>query len=448
MDAAGESETVRIAPNLRAEFERTGLPRHLALFYRSIEDQLTTAATYVEYGLQNDRRCLYLADDNTPSRIESAFEAAGIDVASRKAHGDLRIRDASEVYLDAGFDPQRMISTLEDACHAAVDDGYDGLLVAGENTWSFHTDTSFDHVLDFEADFDADCPDLPVTALCQYDLNRFGESSVAKAIRTHEWIVYRNTLCGNPYYLPPAEYRGGEEPDLNVRLMLEQTHDLARTRRQVERREQRLEVVNRVLRHNVRNEINVVRGYLDRLLTEESLSPEAAAWAETAIAHLDGLGQLSDKARHVQESLGSDTVERVDLGTALERAVERTRRDHPEATVEIRGDTDVSVLADPDVDAALAELVTTVAAVGSGDSPRVTVRVDGADVESVRVEVGNPDSRIPESDRRALREGRETKLEHASGLGLWFVKWIVENSRGTMRFPDGGAVRIELPPAQ
>jgi hypothetical protein len=32
---------------------------------------------------------------------------------------------------------------------------------------------SYDHVVDFEADFDATCPDLPVTALCQYDLDRF-----------------------------------------------------------------------------------------------------------------------------------------------------------------------------------------------------------------------------------------------------------------------------------
>jgi len=452
MDAAGDVETtreLRTAPHLRAEFERSALPRHLALFYRSPETQLTAAATYVGYGLRNDRRCLYLADDNTPAQIESAFDAAGIDVAARTAADDLRIRDASEVYLDAGFDPDRLISTLKDACTAAVDDDYDGLLVAGENTWSFHTDTSFDHVLDFEAEFDADSPDMPVTALCQYDLSRFCESSVAKAIRTHERIIYRNTLCENPYYLPPSEYRETENSELNVRLMLEQTHDLARSRQQVERREQRLAVVNRVLRHNVRNEMNVIRGYLDRLRSDASLRPAAETWVETAISHLDDMVEMSDKARYVQDSLGSGSAEHLDLGSVLGRAVGQARRDYPEATIEIHGDADVSVLADTNLDAALTELVTNAAGARSEDRPAVTVLVDNADVESVRIEVGVPGWGIPETDRRALQEGEETKLEHADGLGLWFVKWIVESTQGTMTLPDDGAdVRIDLPRAQ
>ena len=48
-----------------------------------------------------------------------------------------------------------------------VADEYDGFWVAGELSWCFHTDLPYDHVVDFEADFDAACPDLPVTALCR-----------------------------------------------------------------------------------------------------------------------------------------------------------------------------------------------------------------------------------------------------------------------------------------
>lgn len=449
-DDASAASGVDVVPSLRAAFERRTLPRHLALFYQSAREQLTAAATYVSYGLQNDRRCLYLVDDNTRARVESAFETAGIDVEGRIAAGDLQLRDAGEMYLDADFEPQRMIDELEAACLESVEAGYDGLLVAGENTWSFHTETDFDHVLDFEIDFDAHCPELPVTALCQYDLTRFNEESIAKAVWTHEYVVYRNTLCENPYYLSPSQYRSDGNQRLNAQLMLEQTYDLARAQREIERREQRLGVVNRVLRHNVRNDMNVARGNLERLLDAEPLSAEAESWVRTAIDHLDSVIETADKARYVQASLGAGTVRRVRLARPVEEAIAEAHESHPDAEIEVEGAVDTVVFADTNLGAAMAELLQNAIVHQRTDRPRVTVRASVPDVGTVHVDIDNPGPPIPESDRRALREGAETPLEHASGLGLWFVKWIVENGEGRLRFPDDGEpqIRVELPRSQ
>ena len=48
-------------------------------------------------------------------------------------------------------------------------------------------------------------------------------------------------------------------------------------------------------------------------------------------------------------------------------------------------------------------------------------------------------------------EARETALEHASGLGLWLVHWIVTESGGDIeiatREPTGTVVRMWLPRA-
>jgi signal transduction histidine kinase len=48
-------------------------------------------------------------------------------------------------------------------------------------------------------------------------------------------------------------------------------------------------------------------------------------------------------------------------------------------------------------------------------------------------------------------EARETALEHASGLGLWLVHWIVTESGGDLeidtREPTGTVVRMWLPRA-
>ncbi|SFB70637.1 Signal transduction histidine kinase [Halobiforma haloterrestris] len=438
---------------LRADFADRELPRHLALFYDGQDEQLAAATAFVDYALQSGHRCVYLYDDNVESRIETALRAIGIDVEDRIEAGDLWIEDASERYLENGFDPDRMIDTLERACEAAVDDGYEGLFVAGENSWCFHTEETFDHVLEFEAQFDTTCPELPVTALCQYDLARFGEESIAKALWTHERIIYRNTICENPYYVPPERYRSQPKPELNARLMLEQTYDLSRTRQVVENREQRLTVVNRVLRHNIRNDLNTALGMLETLADDERLEPTEREWVEAALDSTRQVVEIADKARYVQRTVEEPRIQPLSLADVVDRARERVADEHdrtsPDSSdrplIEVSGPVDQTILTDPSLEAALAELFS-LAVSGQGTGP-------------VRLAVGLPSERVVElalvsetrmlepADRRALELGEETPLEHGSGLGIWLIKWVVENSHGTLSFPEAEDRRlaIELP---
>ncbi|MDB9250118.1 MEDS domain-containing protein [Halorubrum ezzemoulense] len=212
MTTAGEStgSTARPRADLRAEFADCDLGRHLALFYESTATQLDTVAAFLSYGLETGHRCVYLVDANPRSRIENALRAEGVDVAAKLDAGDLAIRDASEVYLDEGFERDGTVAELRSEAERSAAEGYEGLWVAGENTWAFDGETSFDEVVDFEVAFDAACPDFAVTALCQYDLRRFDEAAAAKALRTHQQIVYHRTLCENPFHVSPEEYRSEE----------------------------------------------------------------------------------------------------------------------------------------------------------------------------------------------------------------------------------------------
>lgn len=442
----GSHRLPRIAADIHTAFDRGTLSRHLALFYRDPETQLETAATYIAVGLRTGHRCLYLVDDTTRDCIERALRTVGVDVDARLECGDLLIAEAEEVYLDSGFDPERMIATLREACTESVTDGYEGLWAAGENTWCFHTDATFDHVVDFEAQFDACCPDLPVTALCQYDLSRFSEQSAAKALWTHEQIIYRDTVCDNPYYVPPEEYRSESESRMNVRLMLEQTYRLARTRRQVDRREERLSVVSRILRHNIRNDLNVAAGILETLREDEGLPETSREQLEAAEESLGNVVEKAEKTRYVQRTIRNARRETVDLASVLARAVDRVERDHPAATITVSGATDVLVLGVENLEVALEEVLSNGIRHQSGESPAVTVTVSTPSPDTVALDVRSPGPPIPEIETQALLRGSETPLEHGSGLGLWLVKWLVENAYGTLSFPESenSRVRIDL----
>jgi hypothetical protein len=436
-----DEQPPRTVDALHGELGRADLARHLAFFYRSPQTQREVAAAFVEHGLRTNNRCLYFVDTNTREAFESALRSAGIDVDARIEAGDLRIERGEDAYAEAEFDPDRLIELLADACRGSVADGYDGLWMAGELSWCFHTDLDYDHVVGFEADFDAACPDLPVTALCQYDLDRFDDESVAKALWTHEQIVYRYTICENPYYLSPAKYRASTERPPNARLMLEQMYRLAHTRKQVERREQRLAVVNRILRHNIRNDLNVVSGVLRELEGGDGDDD----LIRTAVDHVDDIVDIADKARHVERTISHSTVRRTELAPFVAEALKRAERAHPEARLSVDGDPDVPVVTDTNIDTALTELLGYAIRRQDGD-PSVSLVVSERPPERVRIDVRYPGGPVSSNDRRVLERGAETPMEHCRGLGLWLAKWIVENAHGHLDFPPSSdpQMRIEL----
>jgi signal transduction histidine kinase len=439
------SETTRqaTAADLRAELGSHDLPRHLALFYWSNKSQLAATTAFLVEGLRSGHRCVYLLDVNTAADIKSALRRANVDVEQRIDTGDLVIRDAEEVYLESGFDPTEMIATLETEANASVADGYDGLWLAGENSWCFHTEQSFDHIVDFEADFDATCPDLPVTALCQYDLDRFNGTSAAKALRTHEQIIYRNQLCENPFYISPEDYRSTDSSELNAQLMLEQAYSLTDARRDISEREQRLGIINRVLRHNIRNDLNLVKGTLELLDETESLSAESHQQLATAIEHAESVVKMAEKARHIQQTTGDTAVEPQQLGPLIRTAIEEVTDEHATADVQFTGVNSVAVLADENLDVALREAIENGIVHQDTNSPTVIVSVSTPSEDTARIEIRN-EGAIPDVERSTLVKGSETPLEHSSGLGLWLIKWIVENAHGSIEFPDSNAGEARL----
>jgi hypothetical protein len=128
------------------------------------------------------------------------------------------------------------------------------------------------------------------------------------------------------------------------------------------------------------------------------------------------------------------------------RAVDRVTEDHPDAEIAVEGPEDVRVVADPNLDLALAELVSYAVHRGAGDSRGVLLRVDDRPPERVGIDVTYSGGPVWESERRVVDRGTETKLDHCRGLELWLAKWIVEAANGRLLFPDEGdvCVRIEL----
>lgn len=202
-------------------------------------------------------------------------------------------------------------------------------------------------------------------------------------------------------------------------------------------------VLNRVLRHNIRNSVTVIRGRAEHLIEQ---SPDATD-AQPIIGEAEQLIDLSEKAR-VLESVIVEEFDRVETGLEglLQRVVQQTTDEYPEASITVADPESVSLAVRPSLERALCELLEN-AVKHTETEPRVTVTVESIpNAVQIRIEDNGPG--LPDIEHQALTEGIETPLAHGSGLGLWLTYWIVTSHDGTIDVTaskDGTEMTVELP---
>jgi signal transduction histidine kinase len=210
-----------------------------------------------------------------------------------------------------------------------------------------------------------------------------------------------------------------------------------------ETREQRLTVLNRILRHNVRNDLDVVLAYADRVDDEELRTGIRGSTTD--------LLELSEKVRAAEAVMteSTDPPESVDLTAVARAVVDRFRSEADSADISLVSPDELVISSHRAVlRRMLAELVENSLEHATTDSPRVELGVREVSDGTVELSVADDGPGLPEREREILAAGTETQLEHGRGIGLWVVNWAVTQLGGDLRFrendPEGSVVTVRL----
>ncbi|AUG47841.1 histidine kinase [Haloarcula taiwanensis] len=209
-------------------------------------------------------------------------------------------------------------------------------------------------------------------------------------------------------------------------------------------REQRLMVLNRLFRHNIRNDVTVIRGHLD-LLSDERQSEHIDIIAD----RIEDIRSLSEAAQQIEQLQHSDETERrtFDPSALLCDRIGRLRTE--QATLALRQDVRVTgrVVGHELLPYALDNVLDNAVEHNDAETPRIDVTAEpasGSDRVIFRIADNGPG--LPDTEQSVLTTGTETPLAHSTGTGLWLTQWIVRESDGSISVSESrfGGTEVEI----
>ncbi|AAV45776.1 putative PAS/PAC sensing his kinase [Haloarcula marismortui ATCC 43049] len=218
----------------------------------------------------------------------------------------------------------------------------------------------------------------------------------------------------------------------------------------IERQRQRLEVVNRVLRHDIRNDMQVILGTTENLLKSQQAQPQLKRIKRKG----EDIVTLSERARDLERFVGDGAVETttVDLSAVVADVIADLERTYPDVEFRVERPDRAEVSAVDLIDSALRNVLENAAEHNDQSVPEVSVTVMGpTDDGDVTVAVADNGPGLPDREQEVIETGTEMALKHSNGLGLWIAYWTITTSGGTITFaentPRGSVITIRLPSA-
>ncbi len=233
--------------------------------------------------------------------------------------------------------------------------------------------------------------------------------------------------------------KSGQRKPVEIRFSLLPMQDgeydgltgVARDIRARRHREQKLDVLSRVLRHNVRNRLNLIFGHASVIQNADNEQYRQAA--EKIESAANELMQLSEKARTAQTEVGFNPSEhdQTDITELVEHLAVQFRRDYPEAKVKLDLPEELVVNAPKSYRIAITELVENAIEHNPDEQPIVRIRMERTDSKVLTI-IDDECPPIPDSDRQAINAGKETPLVHSLGIGLWLANWVADTVGGEL----------------
>jgi PAS domain S-box-containing protein len=216
-----------------------------------------------------------------------------------------------------------------------------------------------------------------------------------------------------------------------------------------------LEILNRILRHDIRNDLNVIIGWLDVL--EDHVEEEGEDYIDRVTYSASHIVELTEEAGDLVEDItteGDPDLEQVAISSVLEEEVAKRREAFNRATIEFEDELppETEVWANSMLKSVFRNLINNAIQHNDSDDPRVEIH-SKIEKDSVIVTVADNGPGIPDTEKQQIFVQAEKGLDsEGTGMGLFLVHSLVDTFGGEVRIednePSGSIFIVELPLAE
>lgn len=228
--------------------------------------------------------------------------------------------------------------------------------------------------------------------------------------------------------------------------------DRANYKRQLEDQRDMLDLLNQVLRHDIRNDLQVVTSYGE--MVRERVDKDEQEQLEKMVEAASHATELTLTARDLSEVLFGESPEQsvVPLGDVVASELNELRSRYDQATITVEGLPDVNVRANELLQAVVRNLLTNAVRHNDKDIPQIAVSVEKRD-EHARLIIADNGPGISDEQKADIFEKGVKGLESpGTGLGLYLVKTLVSKYDGEIQIddnePEGTVFTVGLPLAE
>ncbi|WEL21609.1 ATP-binding protein [Halorhabdus sp. BNX81] len=257
-----------------------------------------------------------------------------------------------------------------------------------------------------------------------------------RALTINSAVTFQDSVGYRHFHNVAVPVSVGSEAD-SFQLITRDITQQKRREQQLEERTEKLAVINRLVRHDINNDIQLLIGWADGV--SDHVDEEGQAYLDRIQNTCDHISELTTIARDFVESIGSDTdleYSSVNLRYILQSEVEKAERRHENLVVSVDGEVPkATVRGNELLSSVFGNLLSNAVRHNNGSEPRVNIRVEEGETD-VRVHVADNGPGIPEATIDGIfGKGEMGPESPGTGIGLYLVHTIVD------RF--GGQVSVE-----
>ncbi len=210
-----------------------------------------------------------------------------------------------------------------------------------------------------------------------------------------------------------------------------------------------LQLLNQVMRHDIRNDLQLVGAYAE--LLDDHVDEEGERYLEIIKENTDSAVALTTTVRDLAEVMLREEAEpeQVSLDHILSQQVEELRSAYPETVLTVEGSfPDEMVIADDMLSSVFRNLLQN--AVQHNDETPPTIEVSATVAEdTVEVRIADNGPGVPEHLREEVFGKGEKGLDSpGAGIGLYLVRSLIETYGGEVWIedndPKGAVFVVEL----